>query len=39
MAAAQKGVRNPVQVIEGNCNKMPGVCPWFDQVSKERKVG
>ena len=39
MEAAQKGVRNPVQVIEGNYNKMPGVCPWFDQVSKERKAG
>jgi 2,3-dihydroxybiphenyl 1,2-dioxygenase len=39
MQAAQNGVRNPVQVIEGNYNKMPGVCPWFDQVSKERKVG
>jgi 2,3-dihydroxybiphenyl 1,2-dioxygenase len=33
MEAAQKGVRNPVQVIEGNYNKMPGVCPWFDAVS------
>jgi 2,3-dihydroxybiphenyl 1,2-dioxygenase len=33
MAAAEKGMRNPVQVIEGNYNKMPGVCPWFDQLS------
>jgi 2,3-dihydroxybiphenyl 1,2-dioxygenase len=40
MAAARKGVRNPVQVIEGNYNKMPGVCPWFDQVSQQgRKAG
>jgi 2,3-dihydroxybiphenyl 1,2-dioxygenase len=41
MEAAQKGVRNPVQVIEGNYNKMPGVCPWFDQVSatSTRKAG
>jgi 2,3-dihydroxybiphenyl 1,2-dioxygenase len=40
MAAARKGVRNPVQVIEGNYNKMAGVCPWFDQVSQQgRKVG
>ena len=34
MEAAQKGVRNPVQVIDGNHNRMPGVCPWFDQVRK-----
>jgi 2,3-dihydroxybiphenyl 1,2-dioxygenase len=39
MEAAQKGVRNPVQVIAGNFNQMPGVCPWFDQVSRERKAG
>jgi 2,3-dihydroxybiphenyl 1,2-dioxygenase len=39
MAAAEKGMRNPVQVIEGNYNKMPGVCPWFDAVSRERKAG
>jgi 2,3-dihydroxybiphenyl 1,2-dioxygenase len=41
MTAAQKGMRNPVQVIEGNYNKMPGVCPWFDAVSSSstRKVG
>ena len=40
MEAARKGVRNPVQVIEGNYNKMPGVCPWFDQVSLQgRKAG
>jgi len=41
MEAAQKGVRNPVQVIEGNYNKMPGVCPWFDELSKasSRKAG
>lgn len=25
------GLRRPVQVIEGNHNLMPGVCPWWDQ--------
>jgi hypothetical protein len=41
MEAAQKGVRNPVQVIAGNFNQMPGVCPWFDQMSgaSTRRVG
>ena len=39
MAAAQKGMRNPVQVIEGNYNRMPGVCPWFDTVSRQRAAG
>jgi hypothetical protein len=40
MEAAAKGMRNPVQVIEGNYNKMAGVCPWFDQVSSSsRRTG
>jgi 2,3-dihydroxybiphenyl 1,2-dioxygenase len=39
MAAAQKGVRNPVQVIDGNYNRMPGVCPWFDSMTQGRKAG
>ena len=40
MAAAAKGMRNPVQVIDGNYNRMPGVCPWFDQMStSSRKAG
>jgi 2,3-dihydroxybiphenyl 1,2-dioxygenase len=25
------GLRRPVQVIEGNYNLMPGVCPWWDE--------
>jgi 2,3-dihydroxybiphenyl 1,2-dioxygenase len=24
------GLRRPVQVIEGNYNLMPGICPWWD---------
>ena len=27
---ARNGVRQPVQVIEGNYQLMPGTCPWWD---------
>lgn len=30
MAAAEKGYRAPVQVMEGNYRLMRGVCPWWD---------
>jgi hypothetical protein len=30
--AAENGQRRPVQVIEGNYNRMPGVCPWWDRM-------
>jgi 2,3-dihydroxybiphenyl 1,2-dioxygenase len=30
LKVARDGVRVPVQVIDGNYNRMPGVCPWFD---------
>jgi 2,3-dihydroxybiphenyl 1,2-dioxygenase len=30
IAAAATGLRKPVNVIEGNFNRMPGVCPWWD---------
>jgi hypothetical protein len=30
--AAQNDQRRPVQVIEGNYNRMPGVCPWWDRM-------
>ena len=31
----ERGVRRPVQVIEGNYDLMPGTCPWWDHnVSK-----
>ncbi len=28
--AASTGLRKPVNVLEGNYNRMPGVCPWWD---------
>ena len=38
MANAAKGFRQPVQVMDGNFNRMPGVCPWWDQI-KGQAVG
>ena len=35
---AEKGFRQPVQVMDGNYNRMPGVCPWWDQM-KAQAVG
>jgi hypothetical protein len=32
--AAENGQRRPVQVIEGNYNRMPGVCPWWDSIQR-----
>jgi hypothetical protein len=32
LLAAQNGERLPVQVIEGNFNRMAGACPWWDAV-------
>jgi 2,3-dihydroxybiphenyl 1,2-dioxygenase len=32
--AAENGQRRPVQVIEGNYNRMPGVCPWWDRMKE-----
>jgi 2,3-dihydroxybiphenyl 1,2-dioxygenase len=31
---ASKGMRAPVQVIEGNYNVMAGVCPWWERLGK-----
>jgi 2,3-dihydroxybiphenyl 1,2-dioxygenase len=31
---AEQGERRPVQVMEGNYELMPGVCPWWDGVKK-----
>ena len=28
--AAEEGMREPVQVIEGNYALAPGTCPWWD---------
>jgi 2,3-dihydroxybiphenyl 1,2-dioxygenase len=36
---AQEGARQPVQVIEGNHQLMPGTCPWWDAATAERKAG
>jgi 2,3-dihydroxybiphenyl 1,2-dioxygenase len=36
--AAEAGLRQPVQVIEGNYTLMPGLCPWLDALKKEQKV-
>jgi 2,3-dihydroxybiphenyl 1,2-dioxygenase len=33
MKVAEDGVREPVQVIEGNYQLMPGTCPWWDSVA------
>jgi 2,3-dihydroxybiphenyl 1,2-dioxygenase len=33
--AAASGLRKPVNVIDGNYNPMPGVCPWWDGVRSE----
>jgi len=30
LANAAKGLRRPVQVLDGNYNRMPGACPWWD---------
>ena len=31
----RNGLRRPVQVIEGNHNLMPGVCPWWDETLRK----
>jgi 2,3-dihydroxybiphenyl 1,2-dioxygenase len=33
--AAASGLRRPVNVLDGNYNPMPGVCPWWDGVRSE----
>jgi 2,3-dihydroxybiphenyl 1,2-dioxygenase len=39
MKLAEDGVRQPVQVIEGNHRLMPGTCPWWDAAVSQRKGG
>ena len=39
MKNAEDGLRQPVQVIEGNHRLMPGTCPWWDAAVAERKAG
>ena len=36
MNLAKKGVREQVQVIEGNYRLNPGVCPWWDSITQNR---
>jgi 2,3-dihydroxybiphenyl 1,2-dioxygenase len=36
---AAKGLRRPVQVMEGNFNRMSGVCPWWDGMKDGRPFG
>jgi hypothetical protein len=36
--AAEAGLRQPVQVIEGNYTLMPGTCPWLDALKREQKI-
>jgi catechol 2,3-dioxygenase-like lactoylglutathione lyase family enzyme len=36
LRAADEGLREPVQVIDGNYTLAPGTCPWFDAI---RRVG
>ena len=38
MKLAEDGVRQPVQVLDGNHRLMPGTCPWWDGVT-ERTAG
>lgn len=33
---ARNGLRQPVQVIEGNYQLMPGTCPWWDRAIARR---
>jgi hypothetical protein len=34
MELAQQGYRRPAQVIEGNFELSPGVCPWWDSLKQ-----
>ena len=34
MRAAANGVREPVQVIDGNYHSMSGTCPWWDGIKQ-----
>ncbi len=36
MKLAQDGLRQPLQVIEGNHRLMPGTCPWWDEAAARR---
>ena len=34
LKAASDGLREPVQVLEGNFTLAPGTCPWWDKMSR-----
>jgi 2,3-dihydroxybiphenyl 1,2-dioxygenase len=36
---AANGLRRPVQVMDGNFNRMSGVCPWWDGMKDRRPFG
>ncbi len=38
LSNAANGFRRPVQVMEGNYDVMPGVCPWWDSVKARTAV-
>jgi 2,3-dihydroxybiphenyl 1,2-dioxygenase len=37
MQLARDGVRQPVQVIEGNYEVSPGICPWLEGMAAQQK--
>src|SRR5947209_14704911 len=39
LANAEHGLRRPVQVMEGNYQVMPGVCPYWDSVTRNSVKG
>jgi catechol 2,3-dioxygenase-like lactoylglutathione lyase family enzyme len=38
LANAERGLRRPVQVLPGNFEVMAGVCPWFDDMKKQKSA-
>lgn len=38
LKAARDGMREPVQVIDGNYHRMHGVCPWWDEVTRQPRA-
>jgi 2,3-dihydroxybiphenyl 1,2-dioxygenase len=35
MRAAASGLRAPVQVMDGNYNRLAGTCPWWDSLTRD----
>jgi hypothetical protein len=38
LKAARDGMREPVNVIDGNYHRMQGVCPWWDGLGQARSA-